>query len=876
MPSLASPFKLGVLPMWSKKMKIMFRQSEKAQLNTDGIVRKVQAAIRAPSPGQQESLGTLNADLPRIDVSPTPSTRSPTSLPIYAALAGGLCLTTIIAWHFWNVGERDLRDEVRVRAEDRVAVMRAQILRSMESLHSLAALFQSQDTLTRGEFGTFVKQALDRQPELQALAWDPRVPGSERSAWEQRAVDEGFEKFTFTEEAEDGSLVPAGERLEYFPVYFLESLSRNAAALGFDVNSEPRRRSALESARDTGEPRATAPIRLAQEPGAQQGFVVYHPLYENPGSTVEERRLALVGFTTAVFRIGDLIGLSLPESGSRGVILTVRDSDGSTLYEQPGERRSGGPVWHEVIGVAGREWNLEFTASGDLPVASAYGPVWATAGCGILLTMILVGHLSSSTRRALELQREVGVRQQAEAEARTANQAKSEFLANMSHEIRTPLHGILGYSEILARDHGLHAFHRDAVTTISKNGEHLLHLIDEILDLAKIDARRMEIEPVEFDLQGLVTDLGRLFQHPCEEKCLGLIIDVPSSKSSLLVRGDEVKLRQVLINLLSNAVKFTDAGTITLRVSQDGEGKWRFVVADTGIGISESDLERIFDPFQQVKGQTSTGGTGLGLAIARRQVEIMSGRLEVESAPGHGSTFAFTISLRDSVEGEAPANAKPAIRSLTPGTTLRALVVDPIATNREILSTMLSEIGVDVVLADSARQALEVVRVSRPQIVFMDLLLSDAETLESIRDVFKYAERASIPVVATSASALSHERDRFLNAGCDALVTKPFCAERIYACLQDLLDVSFDYDEPSPDTPRPASLDLAQVALPAELADRLAMAAELHSATVLRSCFKEMSALGQNEERLAQHLGGYLASYDMKTIQRIVAQIQVV
>ena len=865
----------------------MFARPDEAPPKTTGVTTAVKTVMsfftgrcagrsRSPAPRQAASLGTIDAEFSVIDVSSPSSPRPPTSLPIYAALAGGICLTTVIAAHFWHGGERELRDEVRLRAEDRVAVMRVQILRSMEALHSLAALFESQDRLTRREFGDFVKQALDRQPELQALAWDPRVPGAERTEWERRAVAEGFEGFTFTEEAEDGALVPAGERPEYFPVYFLESLSRNAAALGFDVNSEPRRRRALESARDTGEPRATAPIRLAQEPGAQQGFVVYHPLYDPPGATVAERRTGLVGFATAVFRIGDLIGLSLPASGGGGVVLTVRDSDGTPLYQQPGERRSGGPVWREAIGVAGREWQLEFAASRALPAASAYGPVWVTVGCGIVLTMILAGHLWSSARRALELQREMVVRQRAEAEAKTANQAKSEFLANMSHEIRTPLHGILGYSEILARDQGLHAFHRDAVATISRNGQHLLHLIDEILDLAKIDARRMDIEPVEFDLRGLVVDLGRLFQHPCEEKCLGLVIDIPLPESALMVRGDEVKLRQVLINLLSNAVKFTDAGTITLRASQDGHGTWRFVVADTGVGISEADRERIFDPFQQVKGQTGAGGTGLGLAIARRQVEIMGGRLEVESAPGRGSAFAFAVPLGDPAADGPPADARPAVRCLSAGTTVRALVVDSIATNREILAAMLSKIGTDVVLADSARQALEVVRVSRPQIVFIDLRLSDAETLEPVREVFAFAARAGLPVVATSASALSHERDRFLNAGCDALVTKPFRAETIYACLQDLLDVSFDYDEPSPGSPRPASLDLAQIVLPADLADRLAMAAELHSATVLRSCLEEVATLGRNGERLAQHLGSYLASYDMKTIQQIVAQIPVV
>ena len=751
----------------------------------------------------------------------------------------------------------------------------------MEVLHAIASLYDADAEISRDEFRLFVNGALARQPELQALAWDPRVVSADREQWERRAQSEGFTDFHFTEQRMDGVMVPAAHRPEYFPVFFLESLQRNAAALGFDVASEARRCQALEQARDTGQPVATPPLRLAQEPGSQRGFLVFEPIYAGEPQSVEARRSSLRGFAVAVFRLGDLVEKSLGSTPRNGVALSlVDDSETSPLYRQEGERARELPAWDTSLDVAGRHWTLRFEPTSEFRSVRGSSPASLVLMAGLVTTGVTTAYVGSRSRRAAENRRahaallaEVEVRKKAEAAAESANRAKSEFLANMSHEIRTPMNAILGYAQILSRDGALHPFQRDAIATIRSSGDHLLRLIEEILDLSKIDAGRMELRLTDFDLAALVRELAAMFQQRCEEKQMGLRVTDFDAAVPCWVRGDENKLRQVLINLLGNAVKFTERGHIALRVVRLENDGWQFEVTDTGIGIAPEVQRTIFEPFQQGPALRRQGGTGLGLTIARRQVELMGGELGLESTSGEGARFYFTTTLpMVKVRGEA-GRAIREVDRLADGFRVRALVVDDIEENRAVLAIMLKAVGCEVVLAEHGRQAIEAVRVSRPDIVFLDMRLPEIDGPEAARRIVEEYGTSSVKIVATSASALAHERDEYLKAGCDDFVAKPFRAERIYDCLRHLLGVEFVYQAVEEDAAPMETIDLRQVTLPEDLAQRLSVAAELHSATVLKACLLEVEQLGPAGARLAQHLRGFLASYDMETIQRILAQI---
>jgi signal transduction histidine kinase/DNA-binding NarL/FixJ family response regulator len=793
--------------------------------------------------------------------------------PALLVLIAGAAMSCWLASEVSRWELRESRRAVEQEAAGRVEALRGQLIRSTEVLRGIESLFAANSEVTRGQFRAFVAGALVRQPELQGLAWDPRVPGDERGDVEARAGEEGLKEYRVREQVGGGRLEPAGARGEYFPVFYMEALDANVAALGFDVSSEARRREALERARDLGMPAATAPIRLAQEREAQKGMLVFLPIYDGAPTTVDERRRALRGLAVAVFRIGDLVSEALRGPGR----LAVRIRDGDEEIFRSGESLPG-PTWETTIDVAGRQWTATFAPAFGAQAGRVYWQAWATAGAGLAISVLLAACLWGYGRRLAmvdaaneALRAEVATRKTAESRAAAANRAKSEFLANMSHEIRTPLNAINGYCQILLRGGALGPFQRDAMTTIARSSDHLLHLINEILDLSKIDAGRMEMVVADFDLAQLVAGLENMFHAPCEEKRLGLRTLLPRRRR-LPVRGDEGKLRQVLINLLGNAVKFTETGSVTLRVSEAGEGRWHFEVEDTGPGVPDEVRSRVFEPFQQ--GPNAAGsGTGLGLAIARAQVELLGGALELDTAQGRGSRFHFTIALETA--NEEPAGvAEWEVERLAPGYEVRAAVVDDIRENREVLSTLLAMVGCEIVLAENGRQAVEVVRASRPDIVFMDMRLPEMSGLEAVEQIVREFGAAEIKIVAMSASALDHERDRYLAAGCDEFIAKPFRAERIHACLRNLLGVEFVERRPQP-SQAAGGIDLARIVLPRDLALRLAMAAELHSATVVKNCLLEVEQLGPSGCRLAEHLRGFLASYDMETIQRVVAQVPV-
>jgi signal transduction histidine kinase/CheY-like chemotaxis protein len=801
-------------------------------------------------------------------------------MPALLALTFGALLSLLVAGLLHDWERREARYQVRQVAQERAEVLRGQIMRSMEVLHAISALYEARDDVSRSEFRAFVAGALARQPELQALAWDPRVAGVDRGAWEQRAHEDGFPEFHFTEE-HDSAIVPAGEHSEYYPVFYLETLQRNAAAFGFDVGSEPKRRQALEQARDTGQAVATASLHLAQEPGSQPGFLVFQPLYQGAPATREERRAALRGFAVAVFRMGDLVSSALGATGGQGLAATIIDqAHGTVLYRQ--EAAPSDLSWDTMLEVAGRRWELHFTPTAKFRGAALAWQSRAALVAGLVVSALSAGFLWNHARRSAQiaesnaaLREEIGIRKRAEASAEAASRAKSEFLANMSHEIRTPMHAILGYSQILLRDPALHPFQRDALVTISSSCDHLLHLINEILDLSKIDAGRMELENAEFDLVALARELAALFQHPCEEKQLGLRVEGIDGRRAAPVRGDNGKLRQVLINLLGNAVKFTERGRVTLRVAPGESDAWQFEVSDTGRGIPLEAQTAIFQPFQQGPGVRGQGGTGLGLTIARRQVELMGGGLDVRSKPGAGSAFFFTLNLPAAGSPGASAPEPLVVERLAADCEVRALIVDDIRENREVLSNMLAAIGCEIVLAENGRQALEAVSVSRPDIVFMDIRMPEVDGLEATRRILTEYGTNGLKVVAMSASALEHERRMYLRAGCDDFIAKPFRTARVYDCLRNLLDVQFVYRAAEESAAPGPVLDFGSVVLSEDLVTRLMMAAELHSATVVKNCLREVEETGEPGRRLAIHLREFLASYDMEMIQKIVAQIAV-
>ncbi|HVU23365.1 MAG TPA: ATP-binding protein [Opitutus sp.] len=364
-----------------------------------------------------------------------------------------------------------------------------------------------------------------------------------------------------------------------------------------------------------------------------------------------------------------------------------------------------------------------------------------------------------------------------------ANRAKSAFLANMSHELRTPLNGVIGYSQVLMKDHELSARNRERLRIVQTSGEHLLRMINEVLDFSKIEAGRMELTTTPFHLPQLLGDIAAAASPRFEQKQIEFLF-APAPDLPDLVIGDPLKLRQVIDNLLSNAAKFTAAGSVRLQARLVAPEVVEFNVSDTGVGISPADLARLFTPFQQaVDGRPPEPGTGLGLVICQRLVELMDGKLAVESRPGRGSRFWFSVNLPVLAGDAAARRTTASMVTGYHGRRRRILVVDDIATNRSVLRELLAPLGFEITEAASGAEALAAVPNLQPDAIFLDLRMPGIDGFELARRLRAGTGGAKAKLIAMSASVLSFNRERAMGAGCDDFLPKPFREDDLLARL---------------------------------------------------------------------------------------------
>lgn len=392
--------------------------------------------------------------------------------------------------------------------------------------------------------------------------------------------------------------------------------------------------------------------------------------------------------------------------------------------------------------------------------------------------------------------------EKASRQAEAANKAKSVFLANMSHEIRTPMNAILGFSQILLRDSGLNSEQLQALKTINTSGEHLLALINDILEMSKIEAGKSEFKPGCFNLYNLIEEIAVMFRVRTDAKNIQFTLDINRSVPRI-IESDEGKLRQIIINIIGNAVKFTIRGGVYVSVLSENKSADKYIISfkvrDTGPGIPEKDHELIFRSFEQsdiVKKRS--GGTGLGLAICREYTRMLGGAITVNSIPGQGSEFTFSICAKPCNDTEVTGSVKQSysVRHLKDSEqTWRILVVDDRDTNRAVLEKMLTRIGFSVQQASNGHEAITLFRQWQPHLILMDMFMPDMDGIEATKTIKALPECGDVIIIAVTASVLEEEKQIVLKAGVDAFIRKPFRESELYNVIKEFLHVEYTYEE---------------------------------------------------------------------------------
>tara|TARA_Y100000768_G_scaffold381552_1_gene360417 strand:+ start:14366 stop:16507 length:2142 start_codon:yes stop_codon:yes gene_type:complete len=667
---------------------------------------------------------------------------------------------------------------------------------STEVLHAVSNLIKTIDSLTPMQFKTFTSDFAMRNKSILMVEWQPKVLSKDRKAFEKRVREKFHPNYQMLEPDQSGRLVPAKNRPVHYPVLFVDSTKGEKSTIGLDLAWSNERMISKIDARDSGQARASNTFKVMTTDGAKkfpQGFAITLPVYEShrvPDS-LEERKNHFKGFLAAVIYLDDLFNPFVAELHSKNMNISIKDLNPDNFIVNPKIDESALIVQDRIVDVFGQSWHLKISAGKSFLMAY-HEPVHYIAPFVFLIFIITLFYiLYRNELKNRELSKTRNDLQEALKKAHTAARSKMLFLANMSHEIRTPMNAILGYARLLKKEDDKERQHY-FTGRMEDCGEHLLKLLDDILEISSHEEGNIKIEPHSFSLKELVAEIEDLLQNKYSDSKVNFQSQLKVQND--LFYGDSDRIKQVLINLLNNAYKFTEAGEVKLEIAEEeissehNGSVLHIIVQDTGLGIDEKYLDQIYSPFSQEDGsfQRKKGGIGLGLAIVNNIIKMMKGSIDVHSVKDQGTKFSIKLPIELAKESDSEISELDLIETkLTNTARKNILIAEDDQDARFLIKVYLEDQNVNIDLVTNGEELLESFSKKKYDLILTDIQMPKLDGLSATKKLRD--QGVAIPILALSAHALPEEKEKSLDAGIDAILSKPLHQEKLINFINDYL-----------------------------------------------------------------------------------------